>query len=248
MSPSECSHCIRQLFKLDEDVAGLYAEVTPTDGNNRGRGKKSPGEVLIPLSHVITNIASYTSVPLHVMPVRHLRWQAKRDAAARSRKMYLQDPATAVAVAGGVGAAYYYGYLRLAFEFIIMLPYYFVDVAIETPLKQLYRNGPGLLGWEGEDMARICARITYHGDHAFWTKNMDECLKIYNSKEAAVLLVGKPLLYAFFAVLFFVVIHALVKASAVSKPDPDMVATYKAFKYLSRSFRGGVGGGGGARR
>ena len=97
-------------------------------------------------------------------------------------------------------------------------------------------------------MGRICSRITYHGDESFWAKNMEECLKIYSAKERAVLLVGKPVMYFLFGLMAFTVVHALVKASAVSRPDPDMVATWNAVKVLGRSLGGGQAGGGARQR
>lgn len=149
------------------------------------------------------------------------------------------------------------GLVEKLVEWTVTVPIHLFDVVIETPVKQLYRYGPSVFGWEGLSYpevrhnsviiylpvyfaltasvtCQICARITYHGDQIFWSKNLDECYKIFAAKEAAVLMVCKPVLYL---VIFGVAVklaHAFVKASAKSKPDPDMVATFKAFKTLSK--------------
>lgn len=247
MTERELANCIRQVYKLgDEEIAGLYAETRSEDEG--GRGGVREGEVLVPLSHIISNIPTYTKIPLHTVPSRHIKYLKQRDRARENRKMILQDPKLGIGLAGIFAIAHHYGYIRLLTEWLIMLPYTLTDLLIETPLKQLYRNGPSIVGgWEGEKMEKICMRITYHGDVDFWARNMEECLKIYHSKELSLLLVTKPILYLVLLILAFTVIHALVKASAVSKPDPDMVATYKAFKVLGKNFRAAGSGGGGRR-
>ena len=52
---------------------------------------------------------------------------------------------------------------------IMNFPFWLFDTLIEFPLREVYRHGPSIIGWEGEPLPRICARITYHGDEAFWT-------------------------------------------------------------------------------
>jgi hypothetical protein len=101
-----------------------------------------------------------------------------------------------------------------------------------------------LIGWEGASLPVICSRITYHGDEAFWTKNLDECAKIFSAKEAALLLVLKPIMYIAVFLTSVSVVRSLIRAAHVMKPDPDMVATYKAFKVLSKQLSKGGGDGG----
>jgi hypothetical protein len=134
-------------------------------------------------------------------------------------------------------AAYGVGLLDRVISFVVMVPFHFVEVVIEAPVKQIYRYGPSLFGWEGLSYPQICARITYHGDEAFWAKNLHECKKIFASKEGAVLNVCKPVIYIVLFLSTLSIAHSFVKASAKSKPDPDMVATFKAFRTLSKQLK-----------
>ena len=134
-------------------------------------------------------------------------------------------------------AAYGIGLLDRVISFVVMVPFHFVEVVIEAPIKQIYRYGPSLFGWEGLSYPQICARITYHGDEAFWAKNLHECKKIFASKEGAVLNVCKPVIYIVLFLSTLSITHSFVKASAKSKPDPDMVATFKAFRTLSKQMK-----------
>jgi hypothetical protein len=42
---------------------------------------------------------------------------------------------------------------------------------MQIPLQELYRYSPWFLGWEGGSLLQICARITYRGDEAVWSRN-----------------------------------------------------------------------------
>ena len=232
METSELSNCVKQVFHTTlsetfDNLAGLYTD----------------DDTFVPLSHVIKNVSAYEKSSLNLHPKKKPKPPPKPSSSSASNSL-LQDPLKVAILAATVGLAYYFGLLLQLVEFVVMIPYHFVDLCIETPIRQLYRNGPGLFGWESAPLPAICARITYTGDAEFWNKNFQECEKIYAAKEAAVMLIGKPILYFFFAMLLFTVVHALVKASAVSKPDPDMVSCYKAVKILARQFRGGGGGSG----
>lgn len=134
---------------------------------------------------------------------------------------------------------------------------------IEWPLQDLYRHGPWFVGgWEGDDLSRICARITlFHGtttvgavgDDAttsFWSMNMAECVRIYQGKLQAFLRLARPIL----VILLGLVVLFLVRftwwevqrfgflrqqrhAAAAQPPGPpavDMVETYQAFQTLLR--------------
>lgn len=84
-------------------------------------------------------------------------------------------------------------------------------------------------------MARICARITYHGDESFWIRNIEECERIYNAKEEATLRIARPVVYFLLCYMLYQAIKSLVLLYAERKrirPDNDMEATYRAFNVL----------------
>ena len=109
-------------------------------------------------------------------------------------------------------AAYGVGLLDQVVSVLVMLPFHFVEVVIEAPIKQIYRYGPPLFGWEGLSYPQICARITYHGDAAFWAKNLEECKKVFTSKEGAVLNVCKPVIYIVLFLSTLSIVHSFVKS------------------------------------
>jgi hypothetical protein len=102
-----------------------------------------------------------------------------------------------------------------------------LTAVVDTPLKRLYRDGPSILGgWEGMELAQICARITYHGDEAFWRRNLDECFRIFESKQASVLSFQTPLLQLFlvYYIRFILRAHAL---RYKWRPDREMMEVYQ---------------------
>ena len=130
-------------------------------------------------------------------------------------------------------------YAELAARFLINLPFQLFNVLVEIPLKETYRHGPSFIGWEGQPLPRICAQVTFHGDEAFWSRNMLECEKIYAAKEAAALHIRKPLLYIAIAAGLFFAIQSLVRTNAIRRqyrPDRNMVETYNALNILLRQF------------
>jgi hypothetical protein len=67
---------------------------------------------------------------------------------------------------------------------------------VDAILGNLYHQGPWYLGfWEGGSLPSICARITYHGDAAFWYRNINECQVIFDTKRTAWLQIARPILY-----------------------------------------------------
>ncbi len=126
------------------------------------------------------------------------------------------------------------------FESAIVLPFHLAQVLVEFPLKELYRHGPSFLGWEGDSLPKICARITYHGDPEFWSRNMDECQRVYDSKEAAALHIWKPILMLFWIIGLFYMVRLILARWALNRRerlDPDVVETYQAIRMLVRQFR-----------
>jgi len=112
-------------------------------------------------------------------------------------------------------------------------------VAIEWPLREAYRNGPWFLGWEGESLSRICARITFHGDEIFWERNMLECQRIFDVKEQAWLRVARPFVGLFVAVFAVWALRLLIREwrrhHQRERPmDRDMVDLFRAFTVITR--------------
>ena len=123
---------------------------------------------------------------------------------------------------------------------IVSLPFWLFDVLVEFPLRELYRYGPSVVGWEGEPLPRICAQITYTGDEGFWSRNIDECERIYRAKEDAAMLFRKPLLVLVIVVAVFYMVKSIVEARALRRReriDPNMVETFRAINMLSRQLR-----------
>ena len=116
--------------------------------------------------------------------------------------------------------------------------------AIQIPLQELYRHGPWFLGWEGASLPQICSRITYHGDEAFWYRNLEECERIYAAKEEAFLRLGRPFLWGVFFFAAILVVRFIVWEFFSQPPPPpappidrDMVETYRAWQTLLRQFQ-----------
>ena len=123
---------------------------------------------------------------------------------------------------------------------LVSLPFWLFDVLVEFPLRELYRYGPSVVGWEGESLPRICAQITYTGDEGFWSRNIEECERIYRAKEDAAMLFRKPLLVSVIIVVVFYMVKSIVEARALRRReriDPNMVETFRAINMLSRQLR-----------
>jgi hypothetical protein len=124
------------------------------------------------------------------------------------------------------------------------------DNSIELPLQELYRHGPWFIGWEGEPLSHICARITYHGDSNFWSRNPDECERIYAAKEEAFMRIARPVMYGVVLVFSLFALRVIVWEMARIRrehdaatqaarakhlhppPDREMIDTYRAFQVL----------------
>ena len=123
---------------------------------------------------------------------------------------------------------------------IISTPFWLFDVLVEFPLRELYRYGPSVVGWEGEPLPRICAQVTYTGDEGFWSRNIEECERIYRAKEDAAMQVRKPLFVLFIIVIVWYMVKSIVEARALRRReriDPNMVETFRAINMLSRQLR-----------
>jgi hypothetical protein len=113
---------------------------------------------------------------------------------------------------------------------------------VQIPLTELYRYGPWMVGWEGASLPHICSRITYHGDEVFWSRNLEECQRIFDQKQDAWLQMARPLWWILLSSLVLMIVRWLVDALRHSPPPPDrdMVETYRAWQILlqqaSRTF------------
>ena len=134
---------------------------------------------------------------------------------------------------------------EMCLGYIINLPFQIVETCIDYPLKELYRYGPSVVGWEGQSLSLICSQITHMGDESFWSRNADECQKIYDTKELAALHFRKPLVFLFLAYLAFLVIRSLIHTWAIrqqNRPHPEMVEIYQTFKMLMKVLQRGLNG------
>ena len=114
----------------------------------------------------------------------------------------------------------------------------------ENPLRDLYRYGPYLVGWEGASLPEICSRITYYGDRDFWTRNVEECELIFAKKEEAFLRISRPAAYTTLVLAFYWVLRWIFSKRAEPvqrKPTHDMIETYRAIQTLSRQLSRGEG-------
>lgn len=132
-------------------------------------------------------------------------------------------------------SAYYYG--KEAWGFSIRLLMNIFYRIFDLPIRELYRHGPYLIGWENLDLPTICSRITYHGDRSFWSRNIEECEAIYHAKEEAFVRVCRPIMYVLLAIITFVVVRHLVSVYAENKRDRTdriVAETYHAFQNIIR--------------
>lgn len=111
------------------------------------------------------------------------------------------------------------------------------DLVFNLPLRELYRHGPHLIGWEGLALAEVCNRITHFGGRDFWSRNMSECEEIYAGKEEAFLRTVRPMVYTVLCILTFYVVRNLVAVYGESKrnrTDRAVLEAYHAFQTLVR--------------
>ncbi|KAL7469071.1 hypothetical protein ACHAXS_009327 [Conticribra weissflogii] len=69
---------------------------------------------------------------------------------------------------------------------------------------------------------------------------MDECQRVYDSKEAAALHIWKPILMLFWTIGVFYMVRLILARWALNRRerlDPDVVETYQAIRMLVRQFR-----------
>ena len=141
------------------------------------------------------------------------------------------------------GLETFYEHVDIVTTSVLNFPTFLIETTINYPLKELYRHGPSMIGWEGSTLPNICAQITHMGDETFWARNIDECEKIYGNKEMAMLHVRKPIVYIIIAVTAFYAIQALLKTWAIQKqyrPPKEMIETYEAYRLVMKVLRRGI--------
>jgi hypothetical protein len=116
------------------------------------------------------------------------------------------------------------------------------QAVVQIPLTELYRHGPWMVGWEGASLPHICSRITYHGDEVFWSRNLEECQRIFGQKQDAWLQMARPVWWILLLSLVLLTVRWIVDALRRPPPlDRDMVETYRAWQILlhqaSRAFQ-----------
>ncbi len=109
------------------------------------------------------------------------------------------------------------------------------QVFIHQPIQDFYRHGPTWLGaWEGMPLSQICVRLSLMGDEDFWRRNMEDCQRMYQLKQEAVVRTIQPLVYL--GILY--VIWSMIKVEYLrrrqNQPDPNMVELYHAFHGVLR--------------
>lgn len=227
MTPPILGVCLKQALRCEHDVVGLFVEAT---------------QIFCSLADIV---AQHPTGVIFAVAL-----QAPRPPPPTPTPWW-QEPATwwtifAVAVPGLILSYLYSHWDNLWFLLVGALQWTYAMV-IQLPLQELYRHGPWLIGWEGERLARICARITYHGDEAFWSRNLAECERIYAAKEEAWLRVTRPLVYMVIAGIVLAILRFIIQEIAAAykhRPrrlqDREMIETYQAFQVLLRQVRKAV--------
>jgi hypothetical protein len=224
MSPALLGNCILQLaldhsYQHSEPIVGLF--------------RKQDG-VFFSFEHILTSQEARDSAYMITLPRRrHIIaepwWQSNTFVFTLSLVVLI--------------AAWHYSPVIFEASWrIVSETYLFI---FDLPLRELYRYGPHIIGWEGADLSEICSRITYHGDKFFWSRNLEECELIYATKEEAFLRVTRPAMYATLALVLFYAFRHLVAQYAESRRDTadrDMIETYRAFQILLRQAHRGSGG------
>ena len=224
MSPALLGNCVLQLaldhsYEHSEPIVGLFRE---QDG------------VFFSFEHILTSQEAHDSAYMITLPrPRHIVpepwWQSNAFLFTLSLVI--------------ITSLWYYGPVIFEASWTILSEtYVFI---FDLPLRELYRYGPHIIGWEGSDLSEICSRITYHGDKFFWSRNLEECELIYAAKEEAFLRITRPVMYATLALILFYALRHLVSKYAESRRDTadrDMIETYRAFQIILRQAQRGPGG------
>lgn len=229
MDVATLSACLQQALRVHDrvttSISGLFQEST---------------ELFLPLEHILRLDDPWQrqlvySLELPELPPRQTAAPWWEHAAIK----YGVIPITAV------GMVYYWYSYRVHVQMsnwigtTLTTAYH---VALEGPLQETYRHGPWFVGaWEGESLPRICARITYHGDQAFWERNLLECQRIFDAKQEAWLRLSRPIVSL---VIVVVLVWALrlwilaalwkLRAAELRPVDREILDFYRAFHVVTR--------------
>lgn len=126
-------------------------------------------------------------------------------------------------------------YLHTAMYLVKYSAIWVYRAIVQIPLIELHRYGPWMVGWEGATLPQICSRVTYHGDENFWSRNLEECQRIFVQKQEAWLKVARPLWWMVLLGLCLFTVRWLVSSFRHPPPPPvdrEMVETYRAWQIL----------------
>lgn len=249
------AHCIAHAALSPPQIGPLLEEWSNDEGGVAnwtriaGLFRESDG-VFIPISLILQNPERYKDDLFHIS--RFLQPIPKHEIVASSEPKfqvkYILLISAFVAVCSVVmsmalNPIIIMDYIEYSTNWIVNLPARMIENCIDHPLKELYRYGPSVIGWEGTSLEKICTQITHMGDENFWSRNIEECEKIYWNKERAMLHVRKPLVYILLIVAIFFGVQSLVKTWAIrlqNRPHHEMVETYEAFRLMMRVIRRGL--------
>ena len=253
MTHNDLAHCIAHAALSPPQTMKLLETWSMDEGEANwtriaGLFRESDG-VFIPISLILQSPEQYTEEIFRIS--RHLQrpmpTQSKRSEPIFGFKTILFiiiiGSMSALLMTMDVEIDFILGYIDVIITGILNLPSLLVKTIINDPLKELYRHGPSVIGWEGSSLPSICTQITHMGDENFWYKNIDECEKIYANKEMAMLHVRKPILYIVIALSIFFAVQSLMKTWAIqrqNRPPKEMIETYEAFRLVMKIIRRGM--------
>ena len=237
MDVATLSACLQQALGVTTDVdriSGLFQEST---------------ELFLPLQHILTLDDSDDNPQrqlIYTLELPELPTPTRRKTAPwweHAVVKYGFIPITAAWI------VYWYSYrvhVHIS-HWIASTLHTAYHVTLELPLQETYRHGPWFLGaWEGESLPRICARITYHGDQAFWERNLTECQRIFDAKLEAWLRLTRPvvglvvvmvLVWAFRLTILAAWRARAVAAQHVRPVDREILDFYRAFQVVTRQIQ-----------
>ncbi len=260
MTHNDLAHCIAHAAISPPQTNKLLDSWSMEDGEANwtriaGLFRESDG-IFIPLSLILRSPGQYVDDIFRISRHKHvLKHSNSQKGFPASTSIFHSTRALIFIVLVGIvssmimminsdyGLDIVYEYVDTATTTIQNIPTFLIEMTINHPLKELYRYGPNVIGWEGSPLPSICAQITHMGDENFWSKNIDECEKIYSNKEMAMLHVRRPILYLIIALAMFFAIQSLLKTWAIQKqnrPSREMVETYEAYRLVMKVLRRGM--------
>ena len=254
MTHDDFAHCISHAALSPPQLGKLLESWSMDEGESNwtriaGLFREGDG-TFIPISVILQNPENYENdvfrVSRFVQPFSLTTLKHKPQLSSKYLK-YILIFGTFSAVALNMGVelnpSVIFDCIERIIDWIINLPTRIVENSINHPLRELYRHGPSVIGWEGSTLPSICTQITHMGDETFWSRNIEECEKIYLNKERAMLHVRKPIVYIIFAVVTFYAVQSLLQTWAIRKqhrPHQEMVETYEAFRLIMKVIRRGL--------